>query len=146
MLEDMIDNPEKAKNRQAVLIPPLGVVERESTNVYPVDPPWLAKALLLIDTNVAKPVSLEDLAEVAGVSQPTLQAAIRKTFGMSANKYILSVKMREAKRLVNLGGYSVKELASRTGFSSQSYFTRAYTAYFGRPPSGCSRSTSRRTP
>ena len=43
-------------------------------------------------------------ADVAGVSQPTLQGTIRKTFGMSANKYILSVKMREAKRLMDLGG------------------------------------------
>ena len=93
------------------------------------------KALLLIDSNVSKPIALSDLADVAGVSQPTLQGAIRKTFGMSANKYILSVKMREAKRLMDLGGYSVKELAAKTGFSTQSYFTRAYTAYYGHPPS-----------
>lgn len=135
MLEDMIDHPEKANGRQSVLIPPLGIVERESTRVYPVDPPWLAKALLLIDSNVSKPIALSDLADVAGVSQPTLQGAIRKTFGMSANKYILSVKMREAKRLMDLGGYNVKELAARIGFSTQSYFTRAYTAYYGHPPS-----------
>ena len=55
--------------------------------------------------------------------------------GTSANKYILSVKMREAKRLVENGGLSVKEIAGRTGFSTQSYFSRAYTAYYGRPPS-----------
>lgn len=135
-LEEMIDNPDIAKEKKTIHIPPLGVVERESTNVYPVDPPWLAKALSLIDDNLDRHIALEDLAEAAGISQSALQNAIRKTFGMSVNKYILSVKMREAKRLIDNGGYSVKELAAKTGFSTQSYFTRAYTAYYGRPPSG----------
>lgn len=134
LLEDMIDHPEKAKERPTALIPPLEVIERESTQTYPVNPPWLAKILLLIDENIAKPIALTDLADAAGVSQPTLQNAIRRTFGMSANNYIVSTKMREAMRLVKLGGYSVKEIAARTGFSSQSYFTRAYTAFYGRPP------------
>ena len=135
LLEEMIDNPDSAKEKKSILIPPLGVVERESTNVYPVDPPWLAKALSLVDDNLDRRIALEDLAVATGISQTALQNAFRKTFGMSANKYILSVKMREAKRLVDLGGSSVKELAARTGFSTQSYFTRAYTAYYGRPPS-----------
>ena len=135
LLEEMIDKPDSAKEKKSILIPPLGVVERESTNVYPVDPPWLAKALSLVDDNINRRVTLEDLAAAANISQSALQNALHKTFGMSANKYILSVKMREAKRLVDLGGYSVKELAARTGFSTPSYFTRAYTAYYGRPPS-----------
>ena len=135
LLEEMIDNPERAKENKHIIIPPLGVVERESTNVYPVDPPWLAKALSLIDDNLDRQISLKDLAGGAGVSESALQKAFRDKIGMSVNKYILSVKMREAKRLIDHGGYSVKELAARTGFSSQSYFTRAYTAYYGRPPS-----------
>ena len=87
------------------------------------------------DDNIDQRIALGDLAAAAGISQSALQNAIHKTFGMSVNKYILSVKMREAKRLIDHGGYSVKELAARTGFSTQSYFTRAYTAYYGRPPS-----------
>ena len=134
LLEEMIDNPDSAKEKKSILIPPLGVVERESTNVYPVDPPWLAKALMLIDDNLDRRIALGDLAAAADISQSALQSAIRKAFGMSVNKYILSAKMREAKRLIDNGGYSVKELAARTGFSTQSYFTRAYTAYYGHPP------------
>lgn len=139
ILEEMIEQPDKARRKMEILIPPLGVVERESTNVYPVDPPWLAKTLLLVDDNIDRRVKLESLAAAAGISQSALQNAIHKTFGMSVNKYILSVKMREAKRLIDLGCYSAKEIAARTGFSTQSYFTRSYTAYYGRPPSADSR-------
>ena len=39
------------------------------------------------------------------------------------------------KRLVDEGRLSLKEIASKLRFSSQSYFTRAYTVFYGRPPS-----------
>ena len=55
--------------------------------------------------------------------------------GVSAGKYILSARMSEAKRLVDEGRLSIKEIASELRFSSQSYFCRAYAAYYGRPPS-----------
>ncbi len=71
----------------------------------------------------------------AGVSQTKLQEAFNRTFGISAGKYILAAKMREALRLVNDGYLSVKEIAARVGFTSRSYFSRTYSAYYGRPPS-----------
>ncbi len=134
-LEYMIDHPGEEIKPNPILIPPVGIVERESTNIYPIDPPWLAKTLLLLDENIDKSVSVSVLAEAASVSPTTLQNAIHKAFGMSANKYILTVKMREAKRLMEMGKFSIKEIAARTGYASPSYFTRAYCAYYGHPPS-----------
>ena len=56
------------------ILKPLGIVERESTAVYPVDPPFLAKALLLLDENMERPVSATALAKAVGVSSSTLRA------------------------------------------------------------------------
>ena len=137
ILASAIEHPVKPKIRPVFLVPPLGIVERESTAAYPVDPPWLAKALSLLDNNMGAALSVADLADAAGVSQPTLQAAIRKAFGMSAAKYIMSVKMREARQLIEEGKLSIKEIAHRTGFSSQGYFCCVYRDFFGRAPSEC---------
>ncbi len=127
--------PAKPKRRPTFLIPPIGIVERESTAVYPVDPPYLAKALLALDGHLDKPMSASKLAEAAGVSLSTLNAAFQKAFGTSVGKYALSVKMREAKRLAATGRFSVKEIAAKTGFSSQSHFCNAYRTFYGHPPS-----------
>ena len=43
--------------------------------------------------------------------------------------------MREAKRLMMEDRLSVKEVAARTGFSSQAYFSAAYRTFYGHPPS-----------
>ena len=127
--------PTKPKRRRTFLIPPIGIVERESTAVYPVDPPFLARALLALDGNLDKPISSSKLAEAADVSLSTLNAAFRKAFGTSIGKFALSAKMREAKRLAATGRFSVKEIAAMTGFSSQAHFCNAYRAFYGRTPS-----------
>lgn len=48
--------------------------------------------------------------------------------------YITSVKMREAKRLLDEKHLNVKEVAPRTGFSSPQYFSHAYHDFYGRAP------------
>ena len=53
---------------------------------------------------------------------------------MSASKYMLSVRMREAKRLLASGALNMKEIAMRTGFANQSYFCQSYRAFYGPPP------------
>lgn len=58
------------------------------------------------------------------------------------NRHALSVRMREARRLMTEDRLSIKEVAARTGFSSQAYFSAAYRAFYGHPPSQ-SRNTKR---
>ena len=135
LLADAIEHPVAPKLRPVFRVPPLGIVERESTAVYPVDPPFLAKALLLLDENMERPVSATAIAKAVGVSSSTLRAAFRKVLGTSLGKYALSVRMREAKRLIMEERFSIKEVAARTGFSSQAYFCYAYRAFYGHPPS-----------
>lgn len=134
ILASAIENPVKPKLRPTFRITTMRIVERESTSVYPVDPPWLAKALSLLDFNMDRPLSTADLATEAGVSQPTLQAAMRRQFGMRTGEYILSVKMREAQHLIDEGRLSMKEIAARTGFANASYFTNVYRKHYGHSP------------
>ncbi|MBQ3807384.1 MAG: substrate-binding domain-containing protein [Kiritimatiellae bacterium] len=135
ILAEAIEHPVAPKLRPVFRVPPLGIVERESTVVYPVDPPFLAKALLLLDENMEHPVSATELAKEVGVSSTTLRTAFRKVLGTSLGKYALSVRMREAKRLMMEERFSVKEIATKMGFSSQAYFSAAYRAFYGHPPS-----------
>ena len=135
LLADAIEHPVAPKLRPVFRVPPLGIVERESTAVYPVDPPFLAKALLLLDETMEQPLSATALAKAVGVSSTTLRAAFRKVLGTSLGKYTLSVRMHEAKRLMMEERFSVKEIATKMGFSSQAYFSAAYRAFYGHPPS-----------
>ncbi len=134
ILEDSIRHPVTPRLRPTFRIPPLGIVERESTAVYPVNPPFLAKALLLLDDSIECPLPPKGLASAVGVSTTTLRSAFKKVLGTSLAKYALSVRMREATRLLKDERLSTKEVATKTGFTSQSYFSTAYRAFYGHPP------------
>lgn len=134
ILEDSIRHPVAPRLRPTFRIPPLGIVERESTAVYPVNPPFLAKALLLLDDSIECPLPPKSLASAVGVSTTTLRSAFKKVLGTSLAKYALSARMREATRLLKDERLSTKEVATKTGFTSQSYFSTAYRAFYGHPP------------
>ena len=93
------------------------------------------EAVLPQDANLNSPIQPKDLAKVAGVSQTSLQKAIRKLFGVSAGKYILEIKMRRAIDLLEADGTRIKEVATAMGFSSPSHFCHAFKRHFGHPPS-----------
>ena len=123
------------KPRAIHRVKPRGIVERESTAVYPVTSDWLAKVLLHIDANLASPLASSELERVSGVSHTALNKAFRKSFGVSARRYVLETKMREARRLLETEGWLVKQVAASTGFVSPKYFCHAYHTYYGHPPS-----------
>ena len=139
ILAEAIEKPAPPKLRPVFRVQPLGIVERDSTNVYPIDPPYLAKALLRLDENLNRLVTIPELAQMVGVPPTTLRAAFKRVLGTSLGKYALALRMREAKRLIDEGLHSIKEVATRTGFTSQSLFCHNYSAHFGHPPSRLSR-------
>ena len=109
-------------------------MERESTETWPVDPPYLAKALMLLDKSLNQRTSITSLAAAVGVPSTTLRAAFSKVLGTSIGKYELSLRMNAAQRLIKGGLLSLKEVASMTGFQTQSHFCHAYRAFYGHAP------------
>ena len=135
IMAEILKHPVAPKRRPIFRVKPGDIIERESTAVYPIEPKYLADILPMLDANPDRAFSTAELAAAANVSQTTLQTAFRKNFGMSAGKYMLSVRMREAKRLLAAGALNMKEIAMRTGFANQSYFCQSYRAFYGHPPS-----------
>ena len=134
ILDEILERPVSPKRRRILRIRPLGVVERESTETWPVDPPYLAKALMLLDKSLNQRTSITSLAAAVGVPSTTLRAAFSKVLGTSIGKYELSLRMNAAQRLIKGGLLSLKEVASMTGFQTQSHFCHAYRAFYGHAP------------
>lgn len=134
LLQAAMDDPPRKKSRPPFRVAPGELIERASTEHHPVSPTWFAEALVHIDRNISRPISAADVVDAAGKSSTAVEKRFRAAFGMSVGKYILSMKMKEAARLLSEGRLSVKEVAARTGFNSPQYFCRSFRAYFGRSP------------
>lgn len=114
---------------------PQGITVRASTEIYPLDPPWLSDALIFIHRNIASNLTAADVYNHLGLSHTTVDAGFRKTLGTSVQREIAKTRLDEARRLLEANDLPLSEIARRAGFASAAYFTRTYSAAFGITPS-----------
>ena len=130
---EMLRNPDARRDPPNVLVKPLRLIVRESTEVYPIDPPWLSDALVYINRNAAKGITAADVFAHVGLSHTTVGSMFRRKLGVSVQDRLARVRMEEACHLLG-NGMSVTDVALKSGFSSVQYFCRAFAAAHGMSP------------
>ena len=134
-LAKMLEDGDAAANPPAVVVPPKGVMARESTNTYPNAPRWLADATSFIRDNAAKGISASDVFRHVGFSRTFVERSFRKCLSSTVQKAIAEARIEEAKRLLAATSLPVKEIAALSGFSTLEYLSRAFAAATGLSPS-----------
>lgn len=79
--------------------------------------------------------SVNELATDMHISRSQLHRKLQTLTGFSTTNFIKMVRLEKAKDMLKTGQGNVTEVAYSCGFSSQSYFTKSFTEYFGEPPS-----------
>jgi AraC-like DNA-binding protein len=93
-----------------------------------------AKAIAWIKDNFAKPLRVEELAEIAGMGVSTLHHHFRALTAMSPLQYQKQIRLQEARARMSIEGLDAGSAALEVGYESASQFTREYKRYFGQPP------------
>ena len=86
-----------------------------------------------IDEHFSEPISLDFLAEYAGLNKYYLVHVFNREMGCSPINYLIERRIRESKRLLSTSSLSVRQISARLGFSSPSYFSQSF-----RRSTGCS--------
>lgn len=97
--------------------------------------PAILAAVRAMEANVAEPLTLERLAQVAGVSARQLNRLFTEKLGRSTMRYYRELRLDKAQSLLRNSPLSMTEIALACGFASSSHFSRAYAESFGQPPS-----------
>ena len=58
----------------------------------------------------------------------------RESMGVSPHEYLMRIRIEKAQQLLRHNRFSVAEVAERTGFSGQNYFSRTFKRYTGKSP------------
>ena len=108
-----------------------------STNsiVRPSDNSLISRAINYINTNISGELTIEIIAKENFVSKYHLCRAFKKALGVSIMKYILSRRIMLAKEQLINTNVSCSDIAMLMGFSSFSYFCRAFKEQEGITPS-----------
>lgn len=93
-----------------------------------------AKAIAWITANYAKPLLVEELAQLAGMGVSTLHHHFRSLTAMSPLQYQKQLRLLSARSLMLNNGLDAASAAFEVGYQSATQFNREYSRFFGQPP------------
>lgn len=94
----------------------------------------IATAIRTLRQHFAETVSIEDLANVAGMSPSVFHRHFKAVTALSPLQYQKHLRLLEARRLMAYGDANVETAAFEVGYESPSQFSREYARMFGAPP------------
>jgi AraC-like DNA-binding protein len=87
-----------------------------------------------IINNLARRISVAELAQVACLSPSHFHAQFKDSVGLTPHQYLLKTRLDRAARLLRESGLPLIRIAEECGFSSQSALTTAMRRYLGLTP------------
>lgn len=104
--------------------------------------PVTAQIIATIEKGISDPAfSLQDALKRMPLNYDYVRKLFKKETGCTPREYLLDERMKLALALIGSGvqnqysNYSVSQIAEACGYPEPLYFTRVFTAYYGKPPS-----------
>jgi len=102
----------------------------------------LRRVMAYIEASIGGPISLDDLASVAGVSRFHFHRQFRKSVGVTPHEYVLRARIERAKGLLTDSDLTVGEVSGAVGFADQSHFSNIFRKLTAMTPRGFRNSAS----
>lgn len=93
----------------------------------------LEQACRFMEQNFAERLSLAQICNAAGLSKSALLRAFTKAKGITPYRYLETVRVNEAKKLLRQGE-TPAQAAMACGFADQSHFTNYFSSFIGLTP------------
>lgn len=94
----------------------------------------IARAIRWIAQNYAEALSVDALADLAGMSRSSFHRHFRAVTSMSPLQYQKRIRLQEARRLLFAAEADAMRVGFAVGYESPSQFSREYGRLFGAPP------------
>ncbi len=101
----------------------------------------LLPALVWAETNLDSDLSLNTLAEVAGLSPHHFHRLFRESVGETTKRYVQRLRLDRGAFLLSIVDRSVLEIALEVGYQNHETFSRAFKRRFNKTPSAYRRSS-----
>ena len=132
LLHDLIRG--KAVSKKTILIPPMGVITRQSTDILATNDRGVIKAISFIRENATQPIQVVDVVRHAGLSRRALERRFLQVLGRTPAYEIRRVHLERARYLLRETELPIPNVAEASGFGSPEYFTYAFKSEMGRTP------------
>lgn len=144
LLDRLIDG--EAPPPEPILLPPQGLVVRESTDFYAVDDELIAAALEFISANSHLKIGPDNVARAVNTETRTLQRRFRQYLNRPIATEIRRVRLERAKRELTQSKRPLSEIAQAVGFGQAMRMYEVFRRELGVTPSQYRRQRQAPTP
>jgi LacI family transcriptional regulator len=117
-----------------VLIPPLDVATRQSTDVMAIADRIVAKAMRFMRERACEGINVEDVLAYLKISRTALQERFRKTLRRSIHDVLMETRISRVKEFLAETNLSIEDIAERTGFAYPEYMSSTFKQRTGWTP------------
>jgi LacI family transcriptional regulator len=111
---------------EPLLIPPLELSVRHSSDVLALDDPDLLAAVRFIHENSHQHISVEDVLKEVPIGRRLLERKFRSILGRSPLHEIRRARVDRAKRMLSLTDATLRQVAERSGFETIYHLCRTF--------------------
>jgi AraC family transcriptional regulator len=94
----------------------------------------LKRVVQYVDEHLGAKITLQDLAEVAGLSRMHFAAQFRAAMGLRPHEYLLKRRIERAEELLKCANVPLVDIALSVGFQTQAHFTTVFKRFAGDTP------------
>lgn len=116
-------------------IEPIGIAERQSTDVIAVADPKLSAVVRFIRAHACEGIDISDVLRAVPMSRSLLDRRFKHALGHSPHEHIQRVRIARVRTLLAETELSIAAIAERTGFAHTEYLTVAFRRTAGMTPS-----------
>jgi LacI family transcriptional regulator len=117
-----------------LVVPPAGVVTRQSTDILALEDPDLIAAMRYIEKHAGSSIRVQDVAEAVLVTRRMLERKFRAILKRSPREEILRCHVEHAKNLLVKTRDSIMQVGLKSGFPSSSKFASVFRREAGMTP------------
>ena len=132
----LLDQMMRGRNRkpQRLLVEPMHVVARRSTDIVALDDPEVAAAVHFIQDHATEPIGVSDIVEEVMISRRALELRFQRAIGRTPHAEIRRVRLERATRLLVETDLPITRVAEVSGFGQASYLSQVFSQAFGSTP------------
>lgn len=117
-----------------ILIPPLKVEERRSTDYRSLQDPLVIQAMHYIRHRACQGIKVEQVLDHLKISRSNLEQRFKEEMNKTIHQVIHEEKLARAKYMLKFTDISTQEIANVCGYPSLQYFYAVFKKEFGKTP------------
>lgn len=134
LLDRIMSGDKNASRKETVLIPPVGVVCRRSTDITVTSDPLIRDVLQFIHEHACEDINVAMILRRQPISRSAFYRRFRDAVDRSPHEYLLQVRLERVKHLLAQTGLSQAQVARQAGFEHVEYMGAVFRQAFGITP------------